>query len=74
MKLCAAIVLTAQEVDEEEEDISLSTERPPSPRHTTLEKWILDRQKRKLLSERKWALKQQKTEERISASSAKLKV
>ncbi|XP_019163693.1 PREDICTED: chromatin structure-remodeling complex protein SYD isoform X2 [Ipomoea nil] len=63
----------AQEVDEEEEDISLSTERLPSPRHTTLEKWILDRQKRKLLSERKWALKQQKTEERISASSSKLK-
>ncbi|KAL2486005.1 Chromatin remodeling complex SWI/SNF [Abeliophyllum distichum] len=61
------------QTDREEDDISISTDRPPSPKHTTLEKWILDRQKRKVISEQSRALKQQKTEQRIAARSDKLK-
>ncbi|KAL2507883.1 chromatin structure-remodeling complex protein SYD-like [Forsythia ovata] len=63
----------ALQTDREEGDISISTDRPPSPKHTTLEKWILDRQKRKVISEQSRALKQQKTEQRIAARSDKLK-
>ncbi|VFQ71574.1 unnamed protein product [Cuscuta campestris] len=66
-------VLPAPEVGDEDEDSFLSTDRPPSPRYTTLEKWILDQQKRKLVSGEKRALKHQKTEERISARAEKLK-
>ncbi|XP_022869717.1 uncharacterized protein LOC111389097 [Olea europaea var. sylvestris] len=60
--------------DREEDDISISTDRPPSSRHATLEKWILERQKRKVISEQSLALNQQKTEQRIAARSDKLKV
>ncbi|CAI9761373.1 unnamed protein product [Fraxinus pennsylvanica] len=65
--------LSALQTDREEDDISISTGRPPSPKHTTLEKWILDRQKRKVIFEQNRALKQQKTEQRIAARSDKLK-
>ncbi|XP_071909795.1 uncharacterized protein [Coffea arabica] len=67
-------VLPAQETDTEEEDAPANADRPPSPKYTTSEKWILDRQKRKLLNEKMWALKQQKTEQKkIAVCSAKLK-
>ncbi|XP_042516714.1 chromatin structure-remodeling complex protein SYD-like isoform X2 [Macadamia integrifolia] len=58
---------------EEEDEKSLSFETPPSPKYTTSEKWIMDRQKRKLLEEENWALKQKKMEEKITASFDKLK-
>ncbi|KAK4419537.1 Chromatin structure-remodeling complex protein SYD [Sesamum alatum] len=51
----------------------VSTDRQPSPKHTTIERWILDRQKRKVLNEQSWAQKQQKTEQKIAACSDKLK-
>ncbi|CAA0833462.1 Chromatin structure-remodeling complex protein SYD, partial [Striga hermonthica] len=59
--------------DQEEDYMSISTERQPSPKHTTIERWILDRQKRKVLVEQNWAHKQQKTEQRIASRSEKLK-
>ncbi|KAL3354169.1 hypothetical protein AABB24_018693, partial [Solanum stoloniferum] len=62
-----------QETDQEDDNISASTDRLSSPRHTMLEKWILDQRKRKLISEQKWSKKQQKTDERIAASAEKLK-
>lgn len=61
-----------QETDQEDENISASTDRLPSPRHTMMEKWILDRQKRKHLSEQKWSEKQQKAEKRIASCAEKL--
>ncbi|KAA8549729.1 hypothetical protein F0562_001253 [Nyssa sinensis] len=64
---------TVQETDQEEEDISVSTDLLQSPKYTTSEKWIMDQQKRKLLTEQNWALKQRKTEQRIAACSYKLK-
>ncbi|ONK66213.1 uncharacterized protein A4U43_C06F5400 [Asparagus officinalis] len=45
----------------------------PPPKYTTSEKWIMDQQKRKLADEQKWAVKQRKAEERITASFNKLK-
>ncbi|CAA2954335.1 chromatin structure-remodeling complex SYD [Olea europaea subsp. europaea] len=65
--------LSALQTDREEDDISISTGRPHSPKHTTLEKWILDFQKRKVIFDQSRALKQQKTEQRIAARSDKLK-
>ncbi|KAK2965362.1 hypothetical protein RJ640_013825 [Escallonia rubra] len=65
--------LPALETDQEEEDIGMSTDMPPSPKYTTSEKWIMDHQKRKHLNEQKLVLKQQKTEQRITACSDKLK-
>lgn len=58
----------------EEEDVSVATDFPPSPKYTTTEKWIIDQQKRKLFTEKTWALKQQRTQQRITACSDKLKV
>lgn len=72
--ICAPSSFTVQETDQEDDNISASTDRLSSPRHTMLEKWILDQRKRKLISEQKWSKKQQKTEERIAASAEKLKV
>ena len=64
-----------QEPDIEDEDASAATDCPASPKYTTLEKCIMDRQKRKLVVEKTWAMKQQKTEEKkIAVCSAKLKV
>ncbi|KAK3042449.1 hypothetical protein RJ639_000173, partial [Escallonia herrerae] len=65
--------LPVLETDQEEEDIGMSTGMPPSPKYTTSEKWIMDHQKRKHLNEQKFVLKQQKTEQRITACSDKLK-
>ncbi|XP_043720018.1 chromatin structure-remodeling complex protein SYD-like isoform X3 [Telopea speciosissima] len=59
--------------EEEEDEKSLSTETPPSPKYTTSEKWIMERQKSKLIGEENWALKQKKTEEKITGSFDKLK-
>ncbi|XP_010247117.1 PREDICTED: chromatin structure-remodeling complex protein SYD isoform X2 [Nelumbo nucifera] len=57
---------------EDDENLS-SADMPPSPKYTTSEKWITDQQKRKLLEEQTWALKQRKMEEKISACVDKLK-
>ncbi|CAI9106540.1 OLC1v1005724C1 [Oldenlandia corymbosa var. corymbosa] len=65
-------MLSGQETDTEYEDLSAVTH--PLPKYTTLEKWVLERQKRKLLTEKTWAMKHQKTEQRkIAVCSAKLK-
>ncbi|KAL0435435.1 UNVERIFIED_CONTAM: Chromatin structure-remodeling complex protein SYD [Sesamum radiatum] len=61
------------ETDQEKDYTSVSTDRQPSPKHTTIERWILDRQKRKVFNEQNWAQKQQKTEQKIAACSDKLK-
>lgn len=57
-----------------EEDKSLRSNMPPAPKYTMSEKWIMDMQKRKLLAEQSWIVKQQKTKQRISACYDKLKV
>ncbi|XP_059665229.1 chromatin structure-remodeling complex protein SYD [Cornus florida] len=64
---------TDLETDQDEEDISVSADLPPSPKYTTSEKWIMDQQKRKLLTEQNWTLKQRKTDQRIAVCSDKLK-
>ncbi|XP_020550492.1 chromatin structure-remodeling complex protein SYD [Sesamum indicum] len=61
------------ETDQEKDYTSVSTDLQPSPKHTTIERWILDRQKRKVFNEQNWAQKQQKTEQKIAACSDKLK-
>lgn len=58
----------------EDEDASVTTDRPSSPKYTMSEKWMLERQKRKLLTDKMWALKQRKTEQRIAVCTSKLKV
>ncbi|GFZ20673.1 P-loop containing nucleoside triphosphate hydrolases superfamily protein [Actinidia rufa] len=65
---------TVVETDQEEQDMSLDSDLPPAPKYSTSEKWIMEQQKRRLLTERNWALKQQKTERRIGTCSDKLKV
>lgn len=62
------------ETDQEEGPASMSTNRQSSPKYTIVEKWILDRQKRKVLAEHNWAQKQQKTSQKITACSDRLKV
>lgn len=52
----------------------MHTDFPPSPKYTMSEKWIMDMQKRKLLVEQNWIVKQQKTKQRISTCFDKLKV
>ncbi|GKU85565.1 hypothetical protein SLEP1_g222 [Rubroshorea leprosula] len=59
--------------EQDEEDKSVSADSPPSPKHTMSEKWIMDQQKRKLLTDQNWILKQQKTRLRIAACFNKLK-
>ncbi|KAJ6796775.1 chromatin structure-remodeling complex protein SYD [Iris pallida] len=60
--------------EQEEGNKTLSSDMPSSPpKYTTSEKWIMDHQKRKLAEEQKWAMKQRKAEERITASFNKLK-
>ncbi|XP_044499967.1 chromatin structure-remodeling complex protein SYD-like isoform X2 [Mangifera indica] len=56
-----------------EEDKSLRSNLPPAPKYTMSEKWIMDMQKRKLLAEQSWIVKQQKTKQKISACYDKLK-
>ncbi|KAK4787237.1 hypothetical protein SAY86_011070 [Trapa natans] len=58
--------------DEEGEDESASIFLPP-PKYTMLEKWIMDRQKKKFLVEQNLSLKHRKTERRISHCFDRLK-
>ncbi|OMO77372.1 Glutamine-Leucine-Glutamine, QLQ [Corchorus olitorius] len=62
-----------QSPEQDEEDISVPSDSLPSPKHTMSEKWIMDQQKRKLLAEQNWVLKQQKTKQRIITCYTKLK-
>ena len=62
------------ETDNEEDDIQGLAGNLPSPKYTTSDKWIMDQQKRRLLTEKNWALKQQRTQQRITSCSDKLKV
>ncbi|XP_007035456.2 PREDICTED: chromatin structure-remodeling complex protein SYD isoform X1 [Theobroma cacao] len=62
-----------QSPEQDEEDKSALTDSLPSPKHTMLEKWIMDQQKRKFLAEQNWVLKQQKTKHRIVTCFTKLK-
>ncbi|PSR86840.1 Chromatin structure-remodeling complex protein like [Actinidia chinensis var. chinensis] len=64
---------TVVETDREEQDMSLDSDLPPAPKYSTSEKWIMEQQKRRLLTERNWVLKHQKTERRIGTCSDKLK-
>lgn len=60
--------------EQDEEDQSMSADMPPSPKYTMSEKWIMDQQKKKLLVEQSWALKQHKAKQRITTCFHKLKV
>ncbi|KAG0489172.1 hypothetical protein HPP92_007983 [Vanilla planifolia] len=61
--------------EEEEGYDSPCNEISSSPaKYTTTEKWILDYQKKKFADEQKWALKQKKAEEMITACYTKLKL
>lgn len=60
--------------EQDDEDKSASTDSPPSPKYTMSEKWIMDQQKKKLLAEQNWALKQQNTRQRMTSCFNKLKV
>uniref|UniRef100_A0A2P2ME21 Chromatin structure-remodeling complex protein SYD n=1 Tax=Rhizophora mucronata TaxID=61149 RepID=A0A2P2ME21_RHIMU len=59
--------------EQDDEDRSASTESPPSPKYTMSEKWIMVQQRKKLLVEQNWLLKQKKTKQRISTCFEKLK-
>ncbi|XP_061992517.1 chromatin structure-remodeling complex protein SYD isoform X2 [Rosa rugosa] len=50
-----------------------SIDFPPSPKYTMSEKWIMDKQKKKLLDEQTWTLKHQKARAKIVTSFHKLK-
>jgi hypothetical protein len=60
--------------EQDDEDKSASTDSQPSPKYTMSEKWIMDHQRKKLLTEQNWVLKQQRTKQRISTCFYKLKV
>nr|XP_010932567.1 uncharacterized protein LOC105053188 [Elaeis guineensis] len=67
-------ILLDKSADQEEGNKSSSDEIPSSPpKYTTSEKWSMDHQRRKLVEEQKWALKQRKADERIAACFDKLK-
>ncbi|XP_077230318.1 chromatin structure-remodeling complex protein SYD-like isoform X2 [Tasmannia lanceolata] len=67
-------IAVSDESAETEENKSLSNDLPHSlPRYSTSEKWVMDQQKRKICEEESWALKQRKTEERITVCFDKLK-
>lgn len=61
-------------MEQEDDGKSAPSDLPTSPKYTMSEKWIMDRQKKKLLNEQNWLLKQQKTEKRIATCFDKLKV
>ncbi|KAF8401562.1 hypothetical protein HHK36_012504 [Tetracentron sinense] len=67
------VTVLEKSIQQKEDNKSVSTDLPPSPEYTTLEKWIMDRQKRKLIEEENWALKQRKTGKKIAACFDKLK-
>lgn len=60
--------------EQEEEDRIISSDLLPSPKYTMLEKWIMDQQKKKLLVEQNWVLRQQKSDKKIAACFNTLKV
>ncbi|XP_008438779.2 chromatin structure-remodeling complex protein SYD isoform X1 [Cucumis melo] len=60
-------------MEQEDNGKSMPSDLPMSPKYTMSEKWIMDRQKKKLLNEQNWLLKQQKTEKRIITCFDKLK-
>ncbi|ONI28478.1 hypothetical protein PRUPE_1G143200 [Prunus persica] len=49
------------------------TDLPPSPKYTMSEKWIMAKQKKKLLDEQNWTLKQLKARQKIATCFHKLK-
>ncbi|CAI0466634.1 unnamed protein product [Linum tenue] len=57
----------------DDEDNSASVHLPP-PRYTMSEKWIMDQQRKKLLVEEKWALREQKARQRITIRFNQLQV
>ncbi|XP_061986239.1 chromatin structure-remodeling complex protein SYD-like isoform X2 [Populus nigra] len=59
--------------EQDDEDKSASTDSLPSPKYTMSEKWIMDHQRKKLLTEQNWVLKQQRTKQSISTCFYKLK-
>ncbi|KAL9401079.1 hypothetical protein Peur_004928 [Populus x canadensis] len=59
--------------EQDDEDKSASTDSQPSPKYTMSEKWIMDHQRKKLLTEQNWVLKQQRTKQSISTCFYKLK-
>ncbi|XP_077236040.1 uncharacterized protein LOC143877723 [Tasmannia lanceolata] len=68
------IAVPEKSAETEEENKSLSNDAPrSSPKYSTSEKWVMDHQKKKLLEEESWSLKQRKAEERITACFDKLK-
>ncbi|XP_038899000.1 LOW QUALITY PROTEIN: chromatin structure-remodeling complex protein SYD [Benincasa hispida] len=60
-------------LEQEDDGKSVPSDLPMSPKYTMSEKWIMDRQKKKLLNEQNWLLKQQKTEKRIATCFDRLK-
>ncbi|XP_022939074.1 chromatin structure-remodeling complex protein SYD-like isoform X3 [Cucurbita moschata] len=60
-------------MEQEDDGKSVASDLPMSRKYTMSEKWIMDRQKKKLLNEQNWLLKQQKTEKRIATRFDKLK-
>ncbi|KAJ6980971.1 LOW QUALITY PROTEIN: chromatin structure-remodeling complex protein SYD-like isoform X2 [Populus alba x Populus x berolinensis] len=58
---------------DDDDKSAASTDSPPSPKYTMLEKWIMDQQRKKLLTKQGWVLKQQKTKQRIATCFDKLK-
>ncbi|KAK9288088.1 hypothetical protein L1049_016535 [Liquidambar formosana] len=73
LKNGSPFTVVERSMEQEEVEKSISNDLPPSPKYTTSEKWIMDQQKRKLLLEQNWALKQRKTDQRIATCSNKLK-
>lgn len=60
--------------EHDDEDKSAPTDSLPSPKYTMSEKWIMDQQRKKLIVDQSWVLKQQKTKRRIATCFDKLKV
>lgn len=61
-------------MEQDDDGKSVPSDLPMSPKYTMSEKWVMDRQKKKLLTEQNWLLKQQKTEKHIATCFDKLKV
>ncbi|XP_022955377.1 chromatin structure-remodeling complex protein SYD-like isoform X1 [Cucurbita moschata] len=60
-------------MEQEDDGKLVPSDLSKSPKYTMSEKWIMDRQRKKLLNEQNWLLKQQKTERRIGTCFDKLK-
>ncbi|KAF8387935.1 hypothetical protein HHK36_026597 [Tetracentron sinense] len=66
------VTIREETIEQEEENKSVSTDLPPPPKYT-LEKWIMDQQKRKHLEEQNWVIKLRKAEQRIAVCFDKSK-